>query len=165
MRKSFAVITGMFLTTMMLFGASRADASTEPPFAPMTPNTHIFPFKVASVTPSVTVNGTKGIVVTKYQNSTKAEWIVEFATNSNSRLDPIPAGYGEHVSLNRHVPAVYFNDGHVQRLQFTRNGVYYLLFAAKGRFHGWMGTTVRSYKPLTTKQGLTSIANSMTPRK
>ncbi len=84
--------------------------------------------------------------------------------NANSRLDPIPAGYGERVGLKGRVPALYFDDGQLQRLQFTRNGVYYLLFAARGRFHGWIGRTVRGYRPLTSRHNLMSIANSFAPR-
>ncbi len=161
MRKSLISLTGISVVITILFSASTVEASTKLPFSLMTPDTRMFPFKVASVMPSVTVNGTKGIVVTEYQNVSKTDWLVEFATNMNSRLDPIPKGYGVRVDLKGHVTAQYLDDGHLQRIQFTRNGVYYLLFAGRGTFKGWVGSAIRSYKPLTTEQKLTSIANSL----
>lgn len=163
MRKSFVVMTGISVTTMILCSALTVEASTKIPFTLMTPNTRLFPFKVTSVTPSVTVNRTKGIVYTKYQNASKTDWVVELATNTDSRLDPIPKRSGESVKLKGHVTAQYLDDGHLQRIQFTRNGVYYLIFAGKGKFKGWVGSAIHSYKPLTTKRELIRIANSMAP--
>lgn len=140
--KSSCCVGGMSLAAMTLFGASKADASIKPPFTFMPSNTHTFPFKVTSVTPNATVNRTKGLVLTVYQNSSKTDSIAEFATNGISRLDPIPAGYGEHIGL----------DGHLRRLQFTQNGVYYLFRSVMSRRDSPKGWTVRLGQTTQTRR-------------
>lgn len=139
-----------------------ADPSVNLPFALMTPNTNLLPFKVATRRNQVFhLNQEQAGIQIMYQNATKSKWIIEFATNGDSRIDPIPKGAGNRLTLDNHDVGYYLNDGHIQRLEFTHDGVYYMIFAAEGPFKGWAGDELSANKPLTTENGLLSIVNSM----
>ncbi len=91
---------------------------------------------------SVVVKMKKGIVDTEYKNASKTDRIVEFAPNTDSRLNPIPKVHGNSIKLKDYIAARYFDDGHLQCIQFTRKEIYYLIFVGKGIFRGCFGKVI-----------------------